>query len=368
MKILLNTAILLACSSPLFAQTQITKADFAKPGDTLFYAVDSSLNTLNLNTGTGTNVTWDFTATSAKYNEETWFLNPNESPVDAPDNITHVMIDGEIDNVSFFDITDAGLYSIQPNPAYSFLGGEAFFRLKGISFPFEYHSESKDSFTSVSVVDANNIMMGNLADSVRVTISVSVHTLCDGSGTLKTPYKTYENALRLKTVTVARFKIEGKSNALPFWVTIPNNLLPINVPEKQTDVSYAWLQANSGYFITEVLMLSDTSNQSKHIRWQTSRPSPNSALYDITKNSLSLNAYPNPANNQLNIGFDLTHKAMVEVSLFDVTGKKVYAQTFEGTSGTNTCAVSTQNIPSGLYHAVIQTNGTASTLKVNVNH
>ncbi|MES2690010.1 MAG: hypothetical protein V4658_06370, partial [Bacteroidota bacterium] len=145
------------------AQISIGKADLAQPGDTLFYAGDTTNITVNMAATAGPNQTWDFSAAAKNTVDQAWFLDPSNSPVPAPSNITHVFIDGDVSNVTFMNATDTALYNIQPNPGYAFVGGEQFLGVRSLVFPLNYQDVSNDSILSVSTVAGSSIGLGTIA-------------------------------------------------------------------------------------------------------------------------------------------------------------------------------------------------------------
>ncbi|MES2689402.1 MAG: hypothetical protein V4658_03310, partial [Bacteroidota bacterium] len=95
-------------------------------------------------------------------------------------------------------------------------------------------------------------------DSVRITISIKINSVCDAWGSLKTAKATYAGTLRIKNTINTLFKFEGKKSPLPVWIPIPVSALPIPIPAKQTEITYAWLGTGSKYFLGEVNMATDS--------------------------------------------------------------------------------------------------------------
>jgi hypothetical protein len=180
MKKLLTLCSLLAylAYTGVYAQITLTQADFAIPGDTIWYSYDTLNMSSDLNTTSGAGKTWNFSSASNHDKGPTWFLDPSNSPITAPANITHVMIEKSIDAVSFMNVSSSGITTYQPNPA-AFLGGDAFLSIKSMTFPMQYQTLTTDSTTSQVVVDAGNVGLNTLFDSVRISFKVKLHSLCD---------------------------------------------------------------------------------------------------------------------------------------------------------------------------------------------
>jgi hypothetical protein len=99
-------------------------------------------------------------------------------------------------------------------------------------------------------------------------------------------------------------------------------------------------------------------------------------LVELPSNSLSikennLNAsflvYPNPTAAELNVSFDAELSQVTEINLLDMTGKVVYQEKRNATSGMNHLKLDVQHIQSGLY--ILQVNSGNSTFiqKVQVS-
>ena len=92
---------------------------------------------------------------------------------------------------------------------------------------------------------------------------------------------------------------------------------------------------------------------------------PNSVnnVYTISK----VNAYPNPANNELNIPFSLTESAAVTVSLSNMVGQVVASQDM-GNVVSGKAVFNTSAIPAGVYIYTVLANGQRNTGRVVVAH
>ena len=262
--------------------------------------------------------------------------------------------------------TDTALYNIQPNPAYAFVGGEQFMGVRSLAFPLHYQDISNDSIHSISVIPGSSIGLGNIADSVRVTISIKVNSVCDAWGSLKTPKATYASTLRVKNTINTFFKFEGKKSPLPFWVPIPVSALPVPIPAQQTEVTYAWLGTGSKYFLAEANMATDSETERDVFRWQTDKPDISSGLLSLVKNNVDVNAYPNPASSQVSLQFYLSSAAQMDVSVYDATGKSMGTSSEKCSAGTNIIPVNTGGLSAGLYTIIISGNGKSAAVKVNV--
>ncbi len=352
------------------AQAQITlySTNFAQAGDTIFYGVDTTRVSSNLATTNGTNKVWDFTGNTRQSISESVFLSPQNSPIPAPADITHVLVeDRSLEDAIFMNVTPSGVQTILPNPV-PFGNGDAFLYLNSITFPLSYQTRTRDTAISSFVVPAS-LLQVPVFDSVRITLIIKLDVLCDGWGTLKTPTGQY-NSLRLKQNTITDFKFEG---GLPnplnptrmIWTEIPLSSLPVEVPSNQLDVRYIWLSENSKYFLAEATMLTDTPNTQVEFRYQIPR-SALTGIYNRIANSFSTCVYPNPANDVLNIEANLSANQTYVVVLTDITGKTLNSFKVEGNNQTK-INLSTDNLSSGLYFVNIIGSDGQATVKFNVN-
>lgn len=348
------------------AQITLRQTNFALVGDTLFYGYDTTDVASSLSTSGGANKTWDFSTAVRNTTSEATFLPPNLSPVTPPPNITHVLVDGGINDVSFLNVNATGVETIVTNPAAAILGGEPFLGLKSISFPLTYLTRVRDTVSSKFVVAGSTLGLGQLFDSVRISYTVRLDNLTDGWGTLKTPTGTY-NTLRVKSTTNITFKFEGKNNTLPFWVNIPISSLPFPIPENQTDVAYIWLSENGKYFLAEATMVTDDPLTQEEFRYQIPRPSSN-GLINYAKNNTAVQVYPNPVNDLLTINFTLPQSQTLVAAIYDVTGKLVQQTTFQSVVGNNQLSLPTASLNNGLYTLRITGTGVLANAKIVVAH
>lgn len=348
------------------AQITLTNANFAQPGDTIFYGVDTTTKTnSNLATSSGANKVWDFSGIGRQSVSESVFISPANSPVPAPANITHVLVeDQSLEDIIFMNVTNNGVQTILPNPV-PFGNGDAFLSLNSISFPLSYQTRTKDTVESSFVLPAS-LLQVPLFDSVRITLIIKLDVLCDGWGTLKTPTGEY-NSLRLKQSSVTDFKFEGGTFLFGRmnWVSIPVGDLPFEFPSNQLDVSYIWLSENSKYFLAEATMLTDTPNTQVAFRYQVPRPT-STGIYNHTAKSIQINAFPNPANDVLNIEAGLLANQTYSIVITDITGKTINSFKIEGNNQTK-FTLPTDNLNSGLYFLNIFGSEGQATVKFNVN-
>jgi photosystem II stability/assembly factor-like uncharacterized protein len=69
---------------------------------------------------------------------------------------------------------------------------------------------------------------------------------------------------------------------------------------------------------------------------------------NLTDNGFAI--FPNPVTNEIaTISYKLNRQAIIDISLFDISGKLIFQQSKKGLMGSNTFPISFENIESGIY-------------------
>lgn len=88
---------------------------------------------------------------------------------------------------------------------------------------------------------------------------------------------------------------------------------------------------------------------------------------DIVDFKQPISLYPNPANGQVNLTFELKTRQDVDVAILDLAGRTVYIQTLKNADGKQKQTLSTQNLASGVYTLTLKVNNKISRRKMVVN-
>lgn len=345
------------------AQITVTQSDFAQVGDTIYYGYDTTDATSGLYLESGSSRTWNIANAKKDEVRMCYFLSPNNSPVPAPTNITHVLVDGDVQNTQFINLTSSLMETVLPNPMAAFTGGEQFIRLTSLTFPATYMMQVRDTFKTVQVLPAAMLGLSSLADSIRITFTIKLHNLCDGWGTLTTPTGSYPS-LRFKNTVNVDFKIEGKKNILPVWITIPLSSLPFQLPSNQNNVSFIWVHENGKYFLAEATMIADDETTQDEIRYQVPKQAITTGLFNASLANLELQAYPNPAIDELIINANLSNENY-QMTVSDITGRVLSAQTISGQLKSHT--IDTKSLNNGIYFVKVSGRNGESTIKFVVS-
>lgn len=107
----------------------------------------------------------------------------------------------------------------------------------------------------------------------------------------------------------------------------------------------------------------DVPYMSFHITWTTP---PIAITSNIAEDDIGINAYPNPANDELSITYTLQTTQNVSISLFDPMGRQVRNAGETGHSGKVT--FNTGSLPAGVYYYELHVGGQKRQGKVTLTH
>ncbi len=93
-----------------------------------------------------------------------------------------------------------------------------------------------------------------------------------------------------------------------------------------------------------------------------------SAVTNTSAGVAHMEAFPNPANDRVNIAIELEKASNLNMVITDLSGKVVYAVTQNLNSGINNVPVETAAFSNGIYMLTAQTENGTTTMKLVVNH
>jgi hypothetical protein len=90
----------------------------------------------------------------------------------------------------------------------------------------------------------------------------------------------------------------------------------------------------------------------------------NEIVNSVTELSLisHLELFPNPADEELNVSFDLPNADDLNVTIIDLSGKKIQKHLIKGKEGKNLVMMNTQELAAGMYQLVISSSAGQKTL------
>lgn len=120
--------------------------------------------------------------------------------------------------------------------------------------------------------------------------------------------------------------------------------------------SGAWTQGNTGSTTINTTLLLDNLRFSNELT---------SVEGLVLPNHKALSNYPNPASSSTTIEFDMAMNSEVELSVFDLTGRKVYTQNLgQKEAGFHNVLFNTSMLNEGIYMYTIKTNHSTETSRM----
>jgi len=212
--------------------------------------------------------------------------------------------------------------------------------IKQFTYPFSYGASFSDPY-------AGTITLGAITANETGTITVTY----DGYGTLILPSGVDTNVLRVHTV-----QLFVDSASLFGFPTVQTFQLE----------TYAWYKAN--YHSPLMTILNTTqiggSYTNKAVSYSPKQTATSTQITTRVENSLQL--YPNPATNDLNIEYTSANNEEVRISLYDLLGKEVVVITDRFMQGRQNINYNTSTLPKGLYLLRVRSGGETITRKIEI--
>jgi hypothetical protein len=246
----------------------------------------------------GSNVVWDFTSLEAT---KDFVGSLEESYVTkgcTKFSTTNTALE-EFGNYFFFNGNDNTLEQ------YGFMTGDGNVYIAytkpfvKMQYPFTFNSNFTGNFEGT--YNVNEKYLGDIVGTFQVT--------GDGYGTLLLPDgKSFQNVLRVKEVKNYKQTISGRSTDIE-------------------DVTYRWYVSNHRFPILVLIKSTYTYENGK--RSNSTRAAYNSNVIALSDEQiagvadLSVDIYPNPYSEKVNIKFNLARRSFVNVSVYDLSGKLI---------------------------------------------
>lgn len=242
----------------------------------------------------GENQIWDFSNFTCGHEKSSQIISEEDVP-ERLQNYTNVTInDG--DNYFYFDVNEYGIdyYGlVTPNAIINY--NEP---IEKMNYPFTYGDKTEGEFTGTG------LYYGRVKTDIYGIYSIEA----DGFGTIVLPGDvTLSNVLRVKTV---------------------NTTVEISCKTTETEnVKYLWFSKDYRYPIMVVIETTRKEGDKVTVTntgyynekaFQTEVEETNKQLSDF-----SVNVFPNPATNFVNINYNLAQKTNVNIDVYNITGAKV---------------------------------------------
>ncbi len=297
----------------------------------------------------GANQNWNYSGLVRRDSTVNTWVSSNTTPYAAQFPTSDVASTSDNAEYSYFTTSSSSLI-------YNGYGGA--FQINSYSdaetilqYPFTFNSNFSDTYSSVY----NN----GIANSY---LNGTITSTGDAWGTLVLPNGTFNNALRVKNVTVQRDStyIGGFNNIVDF-----------------TSTSYAWFVPDRKFPVFEIRYNSGTINgtQTFSLKLVTYNPdNPTIGISQINTNIadeyvLSQN-YPNPFNPSTKIRFDIAAgdrntSSMVKLTVYDQLGKEVTTLVNENLSpGSYEYNWNAGTLAGGIYYYTLSSGNFTDTKKM----
>lgn len=346
-KVLLTLSV--ACALSASAQITLDSTSYGRPGDKLYYGIDSTVATSVSVGAAGANQTWNFGSTFAadSYDSSEFFSAVGDPDAPAGANIEIVSGAGD---VQYQEVTSNGVKLLIDQPQFGITG----IKLQLLKFPLHYMDSTMDTTTVHTKGKASDFGFPSTPsiDSVAIDAFIKVSTKCDAWGALTTPAKAGYNTLRVMSKTYQKLDIFAHS-------TLTGNWTPVTSQE-DSSLSYMWFGINSKSYIAMAQM--DENNHITGFSYivDSVPHNVNTGLRTLAADAVDFITYPNPASDMVHISFN-GQSATAELS--DLAGKVV--KTAAATNGTVSMNVS--DLANGVYFCTITGNGFRAVQKVMIS-
>lgn len=363
-KNILSTSCFLFTFSAV-AQITITAADMPDANDSLYISTTTSLGTHDPSeTGAGHN--WDFSDLVPAYQQGVKFIAPGKfpsvynflfnalntsygknNPLISSLDIQGIKVDASID---FFKESNASLNQIGVG-----------YVVNNIPLPFSYkHPDVIYKFPlNYLNTDSCDFDFG-LAIPGYGYYGQTGHrlNLVDGWGELKTPYTTYSNTIRVKSVINVTDTIYNDADSVGAVIVRPPHY------------EYKWFAQGSKIPVLQIDGMLVSSQLVYSIAYiDTARKNVIHLGIDEDNRTSNIQLFPNPARDQFTISFDNGDRRVIRIWMVDVLGKGVQRVTNESLSpGKYQYHVDTSTLPTGVYFVNMLTGSDMHVEKINVLH
>lgn len=339
--------IVLICSTNLFSQITLTNANNPVPGNT---SKTVTCDTTGITEGnSGANQTWNFSGIIRRDSSVSTWVASNTTPYAAQFPASDIASTSDNSDYSYYTSSSSSLLyngygsSFQVN---SYSNPETI-----LQYPFTYSSNFSDTYSSVY----NNGIANSYLDG-------TITSTGDAWGTLVLPNGTFNNALRVKNVTVQRdsTNIGGFNNVLEF-----------------TSTAYSWFVPNKKFPVFDIRYNSGVVNGTQTFSLKLVTYNPDNPTIGITQLNTNVaddykldQNYPNPFNPSTKIKFDIAagdrnSDAMVKLTVYDQLGKEVSTLVKENLSpGSYEYSWNAGNLAGGIYYYTLTSGNFTDTKKM----
>ncbi len=273
----------------------------------------------------GAGVTWDFSVLTNTDFMQVEAIEPSATGYGGDFPEANIAFDHQQGIYSFGIVNSTGFYDVG---MVADTNGEALLihytdSRQCKSYPFTYN----DSFTDTYYAEFTMV-------KVDITINGTMTVTGDAYGTLIIPTGTFNNVLRIKTITT---QVDSFFMGLLFLYADIINM-----------EDYAWYAANSKISIFNLNINDINGVISKSAYYSEG----GSSIEDLNQGLVSdFRVYPNPASDHININFELAEASDIRLSIFNQLGQQVWVMNkVYDLSGTQSENIEIGQLPRGIYY------------------
>ena len=320
------------------AQITITTADVAIPTKIIYEETDT-LPIVSVGAPGVTTQTWNMSLLNSGKIDTLSFLNYSSIPNATFSSSNLVAKQGSTSNYAYMLNSAIGLFTLGNAATVDFGSGpKAVKQINSPSetrqvFPATYATTDTNNFTTTTPAFLLGITVsGIFIDSARAKSVVQKTVIVDAWGSLTTPLGTY-NVIRSKETKVNHDTTDAFSSTFGgIWV-------PAIQTAADSVVTYTWWANGIGFPIATATM--DSTGALKSVQWLKSLPA--TAGINELVSAVTVNVFPNPAENELNITID--GSKTVSIQVFDVSGRLIDTYAVEN----NYALINTTAYANGIY-------------------
>ena len=323
--------------SALKAQPVLTSGSYNPIAGDVYYG--HVLDTAGISIGaSGPSATWNFSTVTEIDHDTTTYSSCTSTPY--CDSFS-------TSNLASFDGTDYTYYNANSS-ALTLVG--AFVSGTGTGTGILHFIDNKDLMRYPLTYNSRYTDTGSLS-SGGLLITISDSNFADAYGTLILPTGTYTNVLRVHSVTLT---------------TVSFGAIPVSSDRAE---SYTWYRP--GYHNTLMVVDFDTTGSGilhKSGAEYYKGPFYSTGIDNVNIDYATMQVYPNPATDAINVKFDLQDIDGSSVTVSDITGRVIATIDRDRMSkGLNDISLSTSKLSAGIYMVQLHTLNGTTTQKVVVS-
>ncbi|MDF2437459.1 MAG: hypothetical protein K0Q95_1835 [Bacteroidota bacterium] len=315
--------LLLFLGAGLFTQAQITitSADLVGVNKVLIQAHDTTVSTISVGSA-GASQTWNMSALGANYEDTLTTMPYSSAPNPSFSSANLVIKYGYQQIFNYMNVSSSMLSGLGIGAMVDF--GTGLTPFNQVNTPAEkmavFPSTFGTTFSETHTAKSSFYYGASGVDSIRTRSTIQKTSTADAWGNITTPLGTYAS-LRFYELQRNWDTTEYYVAFLGGWQTDPAGVIPPQY-DQDSAKSFTWWANSVGFPLVEATVDYNTLTPTE-ISWLKAIP----MTVGINESALSvseINAYPNPAVNEINFALDPSKVEMVQI--YDLTGRMIASE------------------------------------------